>query len=71
MHREEIAGERFSIPVFGTRLGAAYESTPSCRVKAYERMSCTLIRVVPPEYRSLWGFGSRRFLNYPSCSGKE
>jgi len=39
MHREEIAGERFSIPVFGTRLGAAYGSTPFCRVKVFERMT--------------------------------
>lgn len=28
MHREEITGERFSIPIFGTRLGAAHGSVP-------------------------------------------
>lgn len=39
MHREEITGERFPIPIFGTRLGAAYENTPYSRVKAIERMT--------------------------------
>lgn len=39
MHREEITGERFSIPVFGTRLGAAYGSAPCGCVKAVERMT--------------------------------
>ena len=38
MHREEITGERSPIPVFGTRLGAAYGTTPFCCVKAFERM---------------------------------
>ncbi len=62
MHREETAGERFPIPIFRTRLGAAHEDAPSSRVKAMEENDeCALIRVVPPVFRSLWGFGCRCF----------
>lgn len=65
MHREEIVGERFPIRIFGTRLGAAHEDAPFGRVKAIEMNDeCALIRVVPPVFRSLWGFGCRCFLSY-------
>ncbi len=65
MHREEIVGERFPIRIFGTRLGAAHEDAPFDRVKAIEKNDeCALIRVVPPVFRSLWGFGCRCFLSY-------
>lgn len=38
MYREEIKGERFLISISGTFLGAAYENTTYCCVKAIERV---------------------------------
>ena len=65
MNREEVNGERFPIPMPGTCLGAAYENTTSSRVKAIERIAyMLLIRVVPPDIRSLGGLDARRFLSY-------
>lgn len=55
MYREGAGGERSPIQISGTCLGAAYENTTSCRVKAIERIAyMLLIRVVPPDIRSLW-----------------
>ena len=38
MHREGTHGEKFPITISGTLLGAAYENTPYCCVKAIERV---------------------------------
>lgn len=39
MYREETNGERFLIPVSGTRLGAAHGNAPYDCVKVLERMT--------------------------------
>ena len=61
MYREEITAERSPILISRTRLGAAYLSMPFDRVKVYrENDQRSLIRVVPPDFRSLfwdWKFG--------------
>lgn len=49
--------------ISGTYLGAAYENVPYLCDKEDERSDARhyLIRVVPPELRSLWGLEFRRF----------